>query len=278
MIVRDAHNMLADALLEIYNPSESKLIAKYVMEDLIDKAPDSMKQLTEAQKEIYFNAKKRLLNHEPWQYVTGQADFYGYKFYVNQNVLIPRPETEELVSLAADFLKKHPDASVLDIGTGSGAIAITLAKLFPKTAISALDVSAAALKLAVMNAERLRTSVQFTKLNFLLEDNWKQLGQYDLIISNPPYISISEQSEMDRNVTDFEPHLALFADPDPLIFYKAIASFVQHTQIGHTTIMVEINERSGAEVCRLFDSCGCADVTMLRDMQGKDRMVRAIWG
>ena len=277
MIVRDAHNMLADALSEIYSSSEAKLIARYVIEDLIDKAPDSIKMMTEEQKEVYFNARKRLLNHEPWQYVTGQADFYGYKFEVNQNVLIPRPETEELVSLAVDFLKKHPCASVLDIGTGSGVIAITLAKLFPKASIIALDVSEKAFQLAAKNAERLRTSVQFIRLNFLIEENWKQLGQYDLIISNPPYISISEQSEMNRNVTDFEPHLALFADPDPLVFYKAIASFVKYTQTGCTTIMVEINERLGAEVCRAFESCGCTNVAVLRDMQGKDRMVSAMW-
>jgi release factor glutamine methyltransferase len=216
----------------------------------------------------------RINNHEPVQYILGSTYFYGRRFKVNGSVLIPRPETELLIEEVLKEINPFTPGTILDIGTGSGCIAVTLAKELPEKRIVALDISEDALMVAKENASALDAQVEFHKNNALTENFPCQ--KLEIIVSNPPYISTSEKGEMKNNVLNFEPHLALFvSNEDPLIFYKMIAEKGFSSLQKGGKVLVEINERFGDRVEELFISAGFKNTRIVKDLQQKDRIVFA---
>jgi release factor glutamine methyltransferase len=237
-----------------------------------------------AEKQIDNNAAIKRLNdilarinkHEPVQYVLGEANFYGRIFAVNPAVLIPRPETEELVRLVINFVNRSKTANcrILDIGTGSGCIAITLAKELPTAEVIAIDVSPAALNVASANADKLGAKVLFEINDILIG---KVPAPIDVIVSNPPYITRDEMKSMPRNVVAYEPETALFVDSrEPLLFYKAIVSRAKESLKTKGLLAVEINERFGNEVHQLFIENNFKEVELMQDLFGKNRIVKGI--
>ena len=221
----------------------------------------------------YFNdIIQRINRHEPIQYVLGKAEFYGRAFAVDGSVLIPRPETELLIRAVLKEKKFSP--TILDIGTGSGCIAITLAVEIPSSEVYAIDISEEALTVAQQNAKNLKAKVNFYKFDILA--NEKLEHRFDIIVSNPPYITESEKKEMNSNVLDFEPPLALFVtDKDPLVFYKAIARRGKSLLKPGGKIFVEINERFGNELKQHFRNEGYSNVFIEKDINNKDRILMA---
>lgn len=215
-----------------------------------------------------------LQTQKPLQYILGQADFYGLKFKVDSRVLIPRPETEELVEWVLESLPNKLQR-ILDIGTGSGCIPITLKKKLPATEVYGLDVSADALDLAQENAVFNQVEVNWLTVDVLQEKSWPNLGIFECIISNPPYIPYQEEVLMPDQVTRFEPHLALFvADEDPLLFYRKIVELGQtHLHTGGF-LFFECNEYNASEVKALFKE-KIWSAELRQDLSGKDRMIRA---
>lgn len=222
------------------------------------------------------NVLERLSKGEPIQYVLNQADFYGLKFKVNKHVLIPRQETEELVDL---IIKKHQDRNlkILDIGTGSGVIPVTLKKHLPNANVQAIDVSSDALILAKENALKQEVEVLFLESDILNKDYWDKLEKYDIIISNPPYVLNSEKDLMHQNVLNFEPHLALFVeDENPLLFYKKITHLAKQKLKKGGSLYFEINEQFGQETKQLLIKNNFIKVQVVKDINGKDRIVYGI--
>ncbi len=216
---------------------------------------------------------ERVLTHEPVQYVIGSAHFYGLDFYVDQSVLIPRPETEELVDMVIKE-NGNPAASILDIGTGSGCIAVSLKYNMPATTVEAWDISESALGVARRNASAFGVDVGFKIVDILVTQLVAD-KKYDVIVSNPPYIRDSEKALMHSNVLDNEPHLALFVpDADPLVFYRAIARQVLALLRKDGRLYFEINEALGDEMIVLLAGLGF-EARVIKDLQGKDRFVSA---
>jgi release factor glutamine methyltransferase len=217
----------------------------------------------------------RVNNNEPIQYILNEEFFYGRKFYVDPSVLIPRPETEELVGEILPLFKENRNIKIFDIGTGSGCIAITLAEEFSEANVWATDISEAALAVAKKNSHLLNTKINFLKHDILTEELPE--GEIDLIVSNPPYISEEEKSKMRNNVLNFEPHTALFAPGmDPLIFYKKIAEVGQSRLKKGGVVAVEINEHFPNEIVELFTKAGLSEVKVRKDISGKSRFITAI--
>lgn len=213
---------------------------------------------------------KRLNRHEPIHYILGKADFFGRSFSVNPSVLIPRPETEELVSLVRSYNPKR----ALDIGTGSGCIATTLKLELPTAVVFAIDISLEALEVAQKNAVMLCADIEFKKLDILNEHI--PFTELDLIVSNPPYVTKDEKENMKSNVVDHEPHLALFVEnDDPLLFYKVIAEKSRQALSSGGRIALEINENLGKRVAEVFVLAGYSEVSIHKDINGKDRIVSA---
>jgi len=233
MTLNDHQQQLFSLLSGVYEPREAANIADWVMENVtgwkkIDRVVNKHIDLSATQIKKLEQVSADLLKHRPIQYALGEAWFYGMKFYVDESVLIPRPETEELVEwVVNDFQNKQQEGfSILDIGSGSGCIPIAIKKNLAWAEVKSCDVSDAALHVARQNAATLNADVQFRQIDFLMEENWQQLGMVDVVVSNPPYIPNEEIAEMEKHVVDFEPHLALFVENEnPLIFYKAIADF-----------------------------------------------------
>jgi release factor glutamine methyltransferase len=218
-----------------------------------------------------------LVQNKPVQYVLGEAWFGQLNLLVNEHVLIPRPETEELVQwiVASRANDKKEDLSILDIGTGSGCIPIYLKQKLPSATITAIDISKAALAVAKRNALTYDVAINFLQLDFLNETAWQQLPQYDIIVSNPPYIPYKEEKEMDANVIGFEPYTALFvADTAPLIFYEKIANFAKDHLTVNGIIYVEIHEDFAEVTAKVFESI-FEKVIIKKDIFGKDRMISA---
>jgi release factor glutamine methyltransferase len=218
----------------------------------------------------------RINRQEPIQYIVGEAFFYGRKFKVDPSVLIPRPETELIIDeVRKDHSNEKKGLAILDVGTGSGCIAITLAKELPKAKIYATDISAGALLTAVENAKRNRAAVEFIRHNILSDE--LQLQGIDIVVSNPPYVTLAEKAKMKKNVTDYEPPEALFVpDGDPFIFYSAIARVGKKILRPGGKVIVEINERFGMEVSEVFLKEGFSSVLVMKDFAGKDRVVSAV--
>jgi release factor glutamine methyltransferase len=282
--LNEARAILTKELKSVYEADELRNIIDLVLEYItclprIDQVKSKVPYLTCTQLEDIDSIIDRLKKNEPIQYVLSEAWFAGMKFKVNKNVLIPRPETEELVDWVTKESQKSKVKSqkILDVGTGSGCIPLTLKKKLPDADVSAIDVCSEALFIATENAIALDAEVNFILLDFLDEEKWNELGMFDIIVSNPPYVKQKEKDLMHDRVTSFEPHLALFVpDNDALLFYRKLSAFaLQHLDPGGS-LFVEINEALGNEVADLFRSAGFADVQLKKDMQGKDRMVRTV--
>ena len=226
---------------------------------------------------------RRLNNHEPIQYILGETTFYGRRFLVDDSVLIPRPETEELIDYVCQWERKmgrvESKKKVVDVGTGSGCIAISLAKELSNAQIQAYDISEKALATAQKNAYlNHATNVSFEKVDILqyLSKEVQTELRFDIIVSNPPYVTKQEAAQMRSNVLNFEPHLALFVeDSDPLIFYQAIACFAIQTLNDNGLIMVEINENLGEETAEIYIKAGFTEVEVIKDIHQKNRFVKA---
>ena len=217
----------------------------------------------------------RLLRHEPVQYVLGQADFYGLKFEVNPSVLIPRPETEELVHWVLESCKglDMNGKRLLDVGSGSGCIPIVLKKKIPNLEVVSVDISAEALAVARRNSERHQVWIDWRQLDFLNPQTWPGLGTFDLIVSNPPYIDPAEKTLMPPHVLDFEPHEALFTRRDPLEFYIALTEFSQKKLLPGGKLFVEGNEFRLEEAVEVLKKGEFGQVESREDMSGKLRLV-----
>ncbi|HEY9115020.1 MAG TPA: peptide chain release factor N(5)-glutamine methyltransferase [Bacteroidales bacterium] len=221
-------------------------------------------------------AVKGLKKHKPLQYITGKSEFFGFELLVNESVLIPRPETEELVQLIVSK-EKQKNTQLLDVGTGSGCIAIALEKLMPEPGVSAIDIDEKTLKIATANASQNSSSVNFIQLDILDENSWKKLGIFDVIVSNPPYVTISDKNKMQENVLNYEPHLALFVpENDELIFYRKICQFAKTHLAKKGRIYFEINENKGFEINKLLKEEGFQLVEIHRDFRGKMRFATAL--
>jgi release factor glutamine methyltransferase len=282
MTVHQAYQQLLLQLYELYDDSESANIADMVFEYItgqrkIDRVLIPGPPLTATQQEKLQIITEQLLRNTPVQYVLQEAWFAGMKFYVDQHVLIPRPETEELVEwISNEARSKKPEIrTVVDIGTGSGCIPITIKKKLPRASVRAIEVSEGALNVAVKNAMLLGAQVYFMRFDFLDTNNWKDLGKFDIIVSNPPYVRASEACAMNVNVLEHEPHLALFVpDDDALLFYRNIAEFGKSQLEDNGAIFMEINEALSEDVEHLFRQKGYS-IELRKDMQGKQRMVKA---
>ncbi len=275
MTVNLAYNFLCEKMEGLYDARESSIIARYLIEDLFSKSFHSDELLNQSEVEVLEHTALRLQKNEPWQYIGGVADFYGLKFNVNPSVLIPRPETEELAYLAIDIIKKYNISSVMDIGTGSGILPITIAKKTTIPEVYGLDISEGALETAKSNANLHEVQIQWIQNDILDRELWHQLPKVGLVVSNPPYISRDEKVEMQANVLEYEPEMALFVQDSPLEFYDSIADFVNTCQNPGCKLLVEINEKYGKEVCNLFMNKGLRNIILLQDLQGKDRIVGA---
>ena len=222
---------------------------------------------------------QQLKNEIPVQYVLGNTSFFGLDFEVNTNVLIPRPETEELVEWILNSLQStvtNQKVKIIDIGTGSGCIAISLAKNIPHAHVTALDVSVDALATAQKNAQNNQVTVAFKNQNIL--ETYDLQEQFDVIVSNPPYVRNLEKVEIKKNVLDYEPHLALFVENDnALIFYKKIAELAQKNLKPNGFLFFEINQYLGAEMIGLLQDLGFKNIELRKDIYGNDRMVAANW-
>ena len=233
--------------------------------------------ISDADKAYFLEILSQLKASKPIQYILGETDFYGRTFRVNPAVLIPRPETEELVKWVVETVStKNP--SILDIGTGSGCIAISLKLELPEADVVALDISADALALAQENAALNEAAVRFIEKDVLLMQPTDVASTFDVVVSNPPYIALSEKDSMKTNVLANEPHLALFVpNTNPLIFYERIASIAQEKLNLGGFLFFEINERFGKEVMELLVKRGFKHVELRQDLVGRDRMVKAQW-
>ena len=262
-----------DRLLKMYPGREAESVCFILFEDLlgvnkVDILTDKTRSLDA---DALNQAMDRLLNHEPVQYVTGRADFFGRQFLVTPDVLIPRPETEELVQLILKDAREN--SRMLDVGTGSGCIAIALS-LATKAEVYGLDVSDGALAVAEKNAKHLGAGVTFVKGDVLSEE--LPVNDLDVLVSNPPYILKEEAVAMRKNVIDHEPALALFTpDRDPLVFYRRIAELGRSAIKPGGKIFFEINEAYGTEVKELLAGLGYGSAAVHKDLSGKDRMVVA---
>ncbi len=279
MTIATAKKNIISATLSLYEERESANIAILLIEWITEWSRTNQllnrdTTLT-ADQQISINAAiERLTTGEPIQYIIGKAWFMGMPFEVNISTLIPRPETEELVSwVLTDLVQQRP--RILDIGTGTGCIPISLKLKQADAQLTAIDISATALATARNNALALEARVDFLQLDFLEESDWTLLGQYNIIVSNPPYIRLQEKATMHKNVVGFEPHLALFVpDHDPLIFYRKIHAFAQQHLANNGSIYLEINEALATEIMHLFSNG--YTVACKQDLQGKNRMVRAL--
>jgi len=284
MTVQEATYFLLSQLRTVYSDGEASQVVDWVMEHLTgSKKAERMlyknAAITDKEEDLLHQYTKRLLAHEPVQYVLNESWFCGLKFFVDKNVLIPRPETEELVEWIISNCKFPVDElTILDIGTGSGCIPIALKRRIRKAVVWSCDVSDAALAVAKKNAASLGTAINFVPLDFLDQRTWSQLPSFDIIVSNPPYVPQKDKETMQPNVLDYEPHTALFVpDNDALVFYKAIAEFGKlHLHKGGT-VYLEIHEDLGEATTAIFRSAGY-QTELKKDMQGKDRMVKAVLG
>ncbi|RTL55101.1 MAG: peptide chain release factor N(5)-glutamine methyltransferase [Sphingobacteriales bacterium] len=281
MTIKTAYQQLLLALFELYNDREAANIADMVIEAItgfnkINRIVHPEITLNQVQKAILQQYSDELAQYKPVQYILKKAWFFGLPFFVNESVLIPRPETEELVAWLLQEAKNiELPTSVLDIGCGSGCIAITIKHQRPDFNVTGVDISEKALSVAKQNAVIHQTNINFKTIDILNTYNWSLLDRYNFIISNPPYIGWSEKKSMAKQVVEFEPHEALFVpDNDPLLFYKTIAQFSKNHLNPNGLLFLEVNENLAHETKQALQELGYT--TFLRkDLQGKNRMLQA---
>ncbi|RBQ07730.1 peptide chain release factor N(5)-glutamine methyltransferase [Pedobacter miscanthi] len=268
-------------LVPLYDREEAKSLFSLAAEQVLLLSPNKL--MMQKDTEISFINEQKLLSilndlqiGKPIQHILEEAHFYGLVFKVNEHVLIPRPETEELVDWIISVCSSQLTAKefkILDIGTGSGCIPITLKKHLPNAGLSTLDVSSEAIAVAKQNAQRIGAEIDFITADVL---TFQSKEKFDVIVSNPPYIRDLEKKEMHDNVLLHEPHLALFVNDDnPLIFYKAIADFAKTNLKSNGHLFFEINEYLGKETVEMLKDKEFIDIELRKDMQGKDRMIKA---
>lgn len=281
MNIQEAEIKVRQGLQKIYEQSEANAIARLLLENITGSERQRIiynkEALTIEQSAQLEKAIQRLQNNEPLQYILNHAWFCNHRFFVNKHVLIPRPETEELVMWIKDTVEKSVQIKLLDIGTGSGCIAISLEKLLPGAKIFAIDNSYKALEVAQKNAEELDADVHYIYADILARNNKAELyAPYDVVVSNPPYIALLEKEQMRANVLQHEPHSALFVEDDnPLLFYKTIIDFCKKNMKKSGILFFEINEKFGNEMHTLLQQNGFDDIIVKKDLQGKDRMIKA---
>ena len=281
MILKNYKNHFHQTLVELYPQTEIDtffflLIEEYLDFKRIDVILNSDFEIPKEKFKLLETALKRLQKEEPLQYIIGKTEFYGFPFFVNKNVLIPRPETEELVEWILKHSDKTGEINILDIGTGSGCIAISLAKHFPKAKIYAIDISEKAIETAKHNAKLNKVDVTFFEADILKAQAIEDL-KFDIIVSNPPYVRDQEKSMMKANVLDHEPHLALFVrDHDALQFYKAITVFALRNLKESGALFFEINEHLGKDMVDLLVSSDFREIELKQDIFKKDRMIKGI--
>ena len=272
-------NEIRDALRENYPDTEALALAKMLLVEVfgfstLELYGSKDKEISGKHRDVLDEMIRRLKKNEPIQYIIGIETFGGLTFEVNQNVLIPRPETRELVEWIAEDCQLEDPCKILDIGTGSGCIAISLAKLLGQAEVEAWDVSEGALQVARRNAERNQVDVLFRKMDVLGDVPEGML--YDVIVSNPPYIAEKEKPQMEHNVLDWEPSIALFVpDEDPLLFYRRIAQLGGSMLKKGGSLYYEINQAYGQETMEMLASMGYQSIELRKDAWGNDRMVKA---
>ncbi|MCF8321090.1 MAG: peptide chain release factor N(5)-glutamine methyltransferase [Flavobacterium sp.] len=269
-----------ESLLPFYDEMEAESFFYLILEHKhqlrrIDLALDADKEFSEKDISNWNVILEKLKIQIPIQYILGTTHFYGLEFTVDKNVLIPRPETEELVDWIVKLnskLSKKQNLKILDIGTGSGCIAISLAKNIANSEVFAVDISETALAVAQENAKRNKVNVTFLNKNILETTHLDQ--KFDIIVSNPPYVRNIEKAEIKPNVLDNEPHLALFvSDNDPLIFYKKIAVLAAANLNPNGQLFFEINQYLGKETQELLETIGLKNIELRKDIYGNDRMI-----
>ncbi len=281
MTVQEATYYVLKQLRTIYEEGEASQITDWLMEKITGSIKTERMlyknaALTTDEEILLQNYTKRLVQHEPIQYVLNESWFSGFKFYVDKHVLIPRPETEELVEWVITNCRFPVDQlKILDIGSGCGCIPISLKRRIRRAEVWGCDISSEALEVAKRNAVALGTDVNFIQLDFLDKQQWEQLPSFDIIVSNPPYIPEKDKETMQPNVLRYEPATALFVpDNDPLLFYKAIAEFGKIHLNKSGSIYTEIHEDLGEATMNVFQSAGYIS-EIKKDMQQKDRMVKS---
>jgi release factor glutamine methyltransferase len=285
MTIKEAFNRFSRHLAPVYEAREASFVADMVLEKVtgmtrLDRITRPETPLSAEQQAALQDLAELLRTEVPVQYALGEAWFYGMPLYVNADVLIPRPETEELVSWILEEEKgmdrqRPPD--ILDIGTGSGCIAIALKKKLPLSRLFAIDKSTKALSVAMKNAAAHHTQIRFLEADILEKDSLRPLPEMNIIVSNPPYIPFSERAHLQARVADHEPPEALFVqDDDPLLFYRAILEAALSRLTPGGKVYAEIHEDAGADITCLFAAYGFREVVLRKDMSGRDRMVRAV--
>jgi release factor glutamine methyltransferase len=281
--IKEVFTIFKQNLAAIYDAQETEAITLMVLIEILNSSKATIKAFPEnelilTQQEEVNNILTQLKTGKPLQYALGYAEFYGLKFIVNPSVLIPRPETEELVQWAIESIGSGQLAvvSVLDIGTGSGCIAISLKKNLPGAEVSAIDISTEALQTAKENAKLNDVNVNFIEADILNIKSEIEIPESEIIISNPPYVTLTDKKQMHTNVTNFEPDTALFVpEDDPLLFYKAIADFAVDNLADGGLLFFEINESLGKETVAILESKGFKNIELRQDMSGRDRMIKA---
>ena len=266
MQFQDYFPSFSEALATIYSKEESRILYRYFLEDFQERKVENLAS-------EFVKVTEELKKGKPYQQILGYTEFYGNRFFVDENVLIPRPETEELLELAINKIRDSRfeirDFKILDVGTGSGIIPITLKKHFPKAIVSAIEISEKALEIAQKNAVFHKTEIKFLKANYL---NTDLTEKYDVIISNPPYIGIDENTEIEDSVKGFEPNIALFSPTsDALIFYRKIAKDCENHLNENGLFFLEINQKLGNETLELFKNF--SESELVKDLSGNDRFV-----
>jgi release factor glutamine methyltransferase len=283
MLLKEYKNQFAQELNAIYDVQEIDSFFYILLEAFhqmkrVDLALHPEMELDPMQLLQWETVLAQLIEQRPIQYILGETEFFGLPFYVNENTLIPRPETEELVDWIINQLKVESRKSrvkILDIGTGTGCIAVSLAKNLPDAEVFALDVSEKALAVAKKNAARNEVSVTFLHQSILeTEDLFKQ---FDIIVSNPPYVRNLEKEEIKKNVLDYEPHLALFVeDHDALLFYRKITQLAKKNLVQNGQLFFEINQYLGKEMIALLEEYQFRNIELKKDIYGNDRMIYGI--
>ena len=279
MIISELKEFFKKQLSEIYTNSESSELFSIFCSSILgmDKFELRISQnniISEEQTEVFKKLISELQSGKPYQQILGETEFYGLQFFVDENVLIPRPETEELLELAISEIQKRnlKSSKIIDIGTGSGIIPIVLKNKLPQAKVSAIDYSEKALETAKKNADFHKLDINFIHQNYL-EENLSEV--YDIIISNPPYIGMDEESEIADSVKEFEPKMALFSPTsNALIFYEKIADDCKNHLAENGMVFLEINQKLGEETKALFTDV-ISEVYLVKDISGNDRFV---WG
>ena len=280
MTTQQATTIFRQRLSGLYDAGEVDAMMRVVMETVMHYSPVDVALRANEPLPDFFAARLenillRLERYEPLQYILGTARFHGHQFKVTPATLIPRPETEQLVDLVIDENGHRDDLRVLDLGTGSGCIAVSLARALKFARVTGVDINHNALAVAQENAAALKVKVTWLEAD-MLEMPSMPAGEIDIVVSNPPYITVSEQAAMERNVLDYEPHEALFVpDNDPLRYYRAIARIASHVLAPGGRLYVEVNRRLGQQVAALFLQAGLTDTQVRRDSFGNERFVTA---